>query len=57
VKGRKRHIAVDTSGLLLGVIVHAADIQDVDSAWDFLKRIEPLYCWLEHFKVAWVWRF
>jgi putative transposase len=47
VKGCKRHIAVDTSGLLLGVIVHAADIQDADSARDFLKRIEPLYYWLE----------
>jgi putative transposase len=47
VKGRKRHIAVDTSGLLLGVLVHAADIQDADSAGDLLKRIKPLYCWLE----------
>lgn len=47
VKGRKRHIAVDTSGLLLGVIVHAADIQDANSAWDLLKRIKPLSCWLE----------
>jgi putative transposase len=47
VKGRKRHIAVDTSGLLLGVLVHAADIQDADSAWDLLRRIKPLYCWLE----------
>lgn len=26
VKGRKRHIVVDTSGLLVGVVVHAADI-------------------------------
>jgi putative transposase len=32
MKGRKRHVAVDTLGLLLGVIVHAADIQDADSA-------------------------
>jgi putative transposase len=47
VKGRKRHIAVDTSGLLLGVLVHAADIQDADSAGDLLNRIKPLYCWLE----------
>ena len=47
MKGRKRHIAVDTSGLLLGVLVHAADIQDADSAGDLLKRIKPLYCWLE----------
>ena len=47
MKGRKRHIAVDTSGLLLGVLVHAADIQDADSAWELLKRIKRLYCWLE----------
>jgi len=26
VEGRKRHIAVDTQGLLLGVVVHAASI-------------------------------
>jgi putative transposase len=47
VKGRKRHIAVDTQGLLLGVLVHAADIQDADSAGDLLRRIKPLYCWLK----------
>jgi putative transposase len=46
VKGRKRHIGVDTSGFLLGVLVHAADIQDADSAWDLLKKIKGLYCWL-----------
>jgi putative transposase len=47
VKGRKRHIAVDTSGLLLGVVVHAADIQDADGAWDLLRRLKPLYGWLK----------
>lgn len=46
VKGRKRHIAVDTDGLLLGIVVHAADLQDADGAWDLLKKIKPLYCWL-----------
>ena len=46
VKGRKRHIAVDTSGFLLGVLVHAADIQDADSAGALLRRIKRLYCWL-----------
>ena len=45
--GRKRHIAVDTSGFLLGVIVHAANIQDADSAWDLLSRVKRLYCWLK----------
>jgi putative transposase len=47
VKGRKRHVAVDTLGLLLGVIVHAADIQDADSAWNLLKKVKQLYCWLK----------
>jgi putative transposase len=47
VKGRKRHIAVDTQGLLLGVVVHAADIQDADGAGDLLRRLKRLYCWLE----------
>jgi putative transposase len=37
---------VDTQGLLLGVVVHAADIQDADGLGDLLKRIKPLYCWL-----------
>ena len=32
IKGRKRHIVVDTLGLLLMVLVHAADIQDRDGA-------------------------
>ena len=46
VVGRKRHIAVDTQGLLLGVVVHAASIQDADGAGGLLGRIKPLYCWL-----------
>ena len=32
VSGRKRHIAVDTLGMLLAVIVHPADWQDYDGA-------------------------
>src|SRR3712207_849377 len=39
-KGRKRQIAVDTDGLLLGVVVHAADIQDADGPGDLLRRSE-----------------
>jgi transposase len=30
IKGKKRHILVDTQGLLLCAIIHAADIQDRD---------------------------
>ena len=46
LKGRKRHIAVDTDGLLLGILVHAAEIQDADGLGDLLKRVKPLYVWL-----------
>ena len=46
LKGRKRHVAVDADGLLLGLIVHAADIQDADGVGDLLKRVKPLYSWL-----------
>ena len=37
---------MDTQGLLLGVVVQAADIQDADGLWELLKRIKPLYSWL-----------
>jgi putative transposase len=46
VKGRKRHVAVDSTGLLLGVIVHAANVQDADGAVDLLRRLKRLYPWL-----------
>jgi putative transposase len=46
LKGRKRHVAVDVDGLLLGVVVHAADIQDADGLGDLLRRVKPLYAWL-----------
>jgi putative transposase len=38
IKGRKRHILVDTMGLLLMVIVHTADIQDRDGAKLVLEK-------------------
>jgi len=38
VKGRKRHILVDTIGLLLTVVVHAASIQDRDGAKLVLEK-------------------
>ena len=39
MKGRKRHIVVDTLGLLLAVTVHPADIQDRDGARLVLRRL------------------
>jgi putative transposase len=38
IAGRKRHILVDTIGLLLTAVVHAADVQDRDGARLVLKR-------------------
>jgi putative transposase len=39
VTGRKRHILVDTLGLIVAVVVHAADVQDRDGAKLVLRRI------------------
>jgi putative transposase len=39
VKGHKRHILVDTLGLLLIVVVHAASIQDRDGAEFVLEKV------------------
>jgi putative transposase len=38
VKGRKRHIVVDTSGLLIAVVVTAANVQDYHGAKPALRR-------------------
>lgn len=43
VSGRKRHIAVDTLGLLLAVVVHAASIQDQVGAKSVLTGIRDKY--------------
>ncbi len=48
IKGRKRHILVDTDGNLVGVVVHPADIQDRDGAPHVLASIRSLYPWLRH---------
>ena len=42
VKGRKRHILVDTMGHLLKVVVHPADIQDRDGAKLLLGALLPM---------------
>lgn len=48
IRGRKRHTIVDTLGLLVGVVVHAADIQDRDGAPAVLKCILKRWPWLRH---------
>ena len=48
IKGRKRHIVTDTSGLLVGAEVHSADIQDRDGAVLVIEAIHQLFPWLRH---------
>jgi transposase len=48
IKGRKRHLVTDTSGLLVGVAVHPADIQDRDGAGVVIEAIHDLFPWLRH---------
>lgn len=42
-KGRKRHIATDSSGLLLAVVVTAASIQDRDAAHRLLAAVRARF--------------
>ena len=48
VKGRKRHILTDTTGLLVAAVVHKADIQDRDGAVPLLGSIRHAFPWLRH---------
>lgn len=48
IKGRKRHIVTDTIGLLVGLAVHGANIQDRDGAPDLLKSVSVAYPLLRH---------
>jgi transposase len=48
IKGRKRHVVTDTGGLLVGVAVHPADIQDRDGARLVIEAIHDLFPWLRH---------
>ena len=48
IKGRKRHIATDTLGLLVGLVVYSAGVQDRDGAPDVLKAVAARYPMLRH---------
>jgi putative transposase len=39
IRGRKRHIVVDTLGLLMVVVVHAASMSDTEGALDVAARL------------------
>lgn len=48
INGRKRHIVTDTTGLLVGLVVHGADVQDRDGAPEVLASIAASYPLLRH---------
>src|SRR3954447_25966022 len=48
IKGRKRHLLVDTQGFLLEVKVHAADIFDRDGIKVLLERAKELFPRMRH---------
>ena len=50
VNGRKRHIVVDTLGLLLAVTVTAASVNDRDAGRDLLARLHQ-----RHWRITRVW--
>jgi transposase len=48
INGRKRHIVTDTLGLMVGLVVHSAGVQDRDGASGVLRSIRRAYPWLRH---------
>lgn len=48
IKGRKRHLLTDTGGLLVGAVVHTADIQDRDGAPTVFEKVRYAFPWLRH---------
>jgi hypothetical protein len=46
IKGRKRHVLTDSDGLLVGAVVHEADVHDRDGAPLVLAAVRDLYPWL-----------
>ena len=47
ITGRKRHLAVDTLGLILMVVVHAANCQDQVGAKTVLEKLNEQFCRLK----------
>jgi transposase len=51
IKGRKRHILVDTLGLMLGILVTPANTTERDGAQTLLQRTLSVFTWL---RLLWV---
>lgn len=50
IKGRKRHLAVDPLGLILGILITSAAVQDRDAA---KTLIHGLVQWLSRLQIIW----
>ena len=53
IKGRKRHLLVDTMGLVLLVVVHVASIQDRDGAQLLLAKAKSMRPRLQRILGGW----
>lgn len=53
VKGRKRHILVDTLGLLIAVVVTAANVSDQAGAKQLFAKVKPQRQWLNRLLLIW----
>ena len=53
MKGRKRHLLVDTQGLILGVHVTPASVQDRDGAKALLESLRDRLPCFSHLGAAW----
>ncbi|MBE7158636.1 MAG: transposase [Rhodospirillales bacterium] len=49
ILGRKRHLVVDTLGLILGVLVTPANVSDPAGATQLLPKVIARFGWLRHF--------
>jgi len=50
VRGRKRHLLVDTLGLILTVVVHAANLSDREGSLLVFRQAQPTW---KRFEVIW----
>ena len=48
IKGRKRHALTDTPGLMVGLIVHSAGVQDRDGPPELLRSVRADWPWLRY---------
>jgi transposase len=43
IKGIKRHIIVDTLGLVLAIVIQSASVQDRDGAGEVIRQMQQIY--------------